>query len=163
MNDDLILAFGKKLRTAFYEKVHTYAEAIDLVDRKDLYPWHADFCSRLGVTFSHGDYSKIQEVTQKLDAAEKLFNKALSYHPDHRAYLGLGMILQRKGEYEESLKVLEEGLSRWPDSEDLNLCLGISSMNLGDFRTALDRFSMFPESRAARTYLDECNKRLRDD
>jgi len=163
MNDDLILAFGKKLRTAFYEKVHSYAEAIDLVDRKDLYPWHADFCSRLGMTFSHGDYSKIQEVKQRLETAEKLFKKALSYHPDHRAYLGLGMILQRKGEFEESLKVLEDGLSHWPDSEDLNLCLGISGMNVGDFRTALNRFLKFPESRAARTYLDECNKRLRDD
>jgi len=47
MNGDLILAFGKKLRTAFYEKVHSYAESIELVERKDLYPWHADFCSRL--------------------------------------------------------------------------------------------------------------------
>jgi len=161
MNDNLIPAFGKKLRTAFYEKVHSYAEAIDLVDRKDLYPWHADFCSRLGMTFSHGDYSKIQEVKQKLETAEKLFKKALSYHPDHRAYLGLGMINQRKGEFLESLKVLEDGLSHWPDSEDLNLCLGISTMNLGDFRAALDRFSRFPESRAARAYIEECRRALR--
>jgi len=161
MNDNLIPAFGKKLRTAFYEKVHSYAEAIDLVDRKDLYPWHADFCSRLGMTFSHGDYSKIQEVKQKLETAEKLFKKALSYHPDHRAYLGLGMINQRKGEFLESLKVLEDGLSHWPDTEDLNLCLGISTMNLGDFRAALDRFSRFPESRAARAYIEECRRALR--
>ncbi len=161
LNDDLILAFGKKLRTAFYEKVHSYAESIELVDRKDLYPWHADFCSRLGMTFSHGDYSKVQEVRQKLETAEKLFRKALGYSPDHRAYLGLGMIMQRKGEFKESAGVLEEGLSHWPDSEDLNLCLGISSMNLGDFTTALRHFSKFPESRAARAYMDECRRALR--
>jgi hypothetical protein len=48
------------------------------------------------------------------------------------------MLHQRKGEFKESVKILEEGLSHWPESEDLNLCLGISTMNLQDFRTALD-------------------------
>jgi anaerobic magnesium-protoporphyrin IX monomethyl ester cyclase len=161
MKDDLILAFGKKLRTAFHEKVHSYAEAIELVDQKDLYPWHADFCSRLGMTFSHGDYSKIQEVRKKVETAEKLFRKSLGYCPDHRAYLGLGMLRQRKGEFNESVEILKEGLSHWPESEDLNLCLGISCMNLGDFRAGLDHFSKFPKSSAARTYIDECRKRLK--
>jgi radical SAM superfamily enzyme YgiQ (UPF0313 family) len=163
MRDDLILAFGKKLRTAFYEKVHSYAESIELVERKDLYPWHADFCSRLGMTFSHGDYSRNQQVKEKAETADKLFKKALGYCPDHRAYLGLGIIRQRKGEFKESIKLLEEGLRHWPGSEDLTICLGINYMNLGDFKTALDRFSKFPKSRAARTYIDECKKRLRDD
>jgi radical SAM superfamily enzyme YgiQ (UPF0313 family) len=161
MNDDLLLAFGKKLRTSFYEKVHSYAEAVELVDREDLYPWHADFCSRLGMTFSHGDYAKIQAVREKLETAEKLFRKALSYHPDHRAYLGLGMIAQRRGEFKDSVKILEEGLRHWPESEDLTLCLGINYMNLGDFRTALDRFSRFPQSKAARAYTDECRRALK--
>jgi anaerobic magnesium-protoporphyrin IX monomethyl ester cyclase len=163
LNDDLILAFGKKLRTAFYEKVHSYAEVIELVDRKDLYPWHADFCSRLGMTFSHGDYSRMEAVKEKSETAEKLFRKSLGYGPDHRAYLGLGMIEQRRGEFKGSVQVLEAGLSHWPESEDLNLCLGISYVNLGDFRTALDRFSKFPEARAARTYIAECKRRLKDD
>ena len=161
MNDDLLLAFGKKLRAAFYEKVPSYAEAIELVDRKDLYPWHADFCSRLGMTFSHGDYSRIQGVRERAETAEKLFRKSLSYCPDHRAYLGLGIIRQRKGEFKESVEILKEGLSHWPDSEDLNLCLGISTMNLGDFKTALDLFSKFPKSRAARAYMDECQEALK--
>jgi radical SAM superfamily enzyme YgiQ (UPF0313 family) len=161
MNDDLILAFGKKLRTAFYEKVHAYAESIELVERKDLYLWHADFCSRLGMTFSHGDYSKVQEVRQKLETAEKLFRKALGYCPDHRAYLGLGMIMQRKGEFKESVEIIEEGLSHWPDSEDLNLCLGISSMNLGDFTTAMDHFSRFPKSKTANQFKAECERALK--
>jgi anaerobic magnesium-protoporphyrin IX monomethyl ester cyclase len=161
MNDDLILAFGKKLRTAFYEKVHSYAEGIELVDRRDLYPWHADFCSRLGVTFSHGDYSRVQEVRQKLETAEKLFKKALGYSPDHRAYLGLGMIEQRKRKFKESIRILEEGLRHWPESEDLTVCLGINYMNLGDFKTALDHLSKFPQSKTAIQYKEECVKALK--
>jgi tetratricopeptide (TPR) repeat protein len=113
------------------------------------------------MTFSHGDYSKVQEVRQKTETAEKLFRKSLGYCPDRRAYLGLGMIRQRKGEFNESVEILKEGLSHWPESEDLNLCLGISTMNLGDFGTALDHFSKFPNSRAARTYIDECRKGLK--
>jgi anaerobic magnesium-protoporphyrin IX monomethyl ester cyclase len=161
LNDELIFAFGKKLRTAFYERVHSYAEAIELVDQKDLFPWHADFCSRLGMTFSYGDYSKVQEVRRKVETAENLFRKALRYSPDHRAYLGLGMIKQRKSEFGESVRILEEGLSHWPESEDLNLCLGISTMNLGDFKTALEHFSRFPLSKRAAEYKEECVKALR--
>ncbi len=163
LNDELILAFGKKLRTAFYEKVHSYANSIELVDREDLYPWHADFCSRLGMTFSHGDYSRIEEVKEKFETAEKLFMKSLGYSPDHRAYLGLGMLKQRKGEFKESVRILEEGLSHWPVSEDLNLCLGVSYMNVRDFRAALDCFLRFPESKAASKYIDECSRGLKDD
>jgi len=161
MNDELILAFGKKLRTAFYEKVHSYADSIELVDRKDLYPWHADFSSRLGMTFSHGDYSRIEEVKEKFGTAEKLFMKSLGYYPDHRAYLGLGMLKQRKGEFNESVKILEEGLSHWPESEDLNLCLGVSHMNLRNFRAALDHFSKFPESKTSQKSINECRRALK--
>jgi len=161
MNDELILAFGKRLRTAFYEKVSSYAGAVELVDRKDLYPWHADFCSRLGMTFSHGDYAKIPEVQEKFETAEKLFRKALNYQPDHRAYLGLGMIKQRQREFKESVKILEAGLRHWPGSEDLAVCLGINYMNLGDFKTALNLFSNFPQSKGARAYMEECRKGLR--
>jgi len=161
MNDALILAFGKKLRTAFYERVHSYTDSIELVDRKDLYPWHADFCSRLGMTFSHGDYSRIEEVKEKFGTAEKLFLKSLGYYPDHRAYLGLGMLKQKKGEFKESVEILKEGLSHWPESEDLNLCLGVSTMNLRNFRTALDHFSKFPESKTSQKSINECRRALK--
>ena len=97
MNDELILAFGKKLRTAFYEKVHSYADSIELVDRKDLYPWHADFCSRLGMTFSHGDYSRIEEVREKLETAEKLFRKSLGYCSGSSGLPGPGHDQTEKG------------------------------------------------------------------
>jgi anaerobic magnesium-protoporphyrin IX monomethyl ester cyclase len=161
MIDEIILAFGKKLRTAFYERVHSYANSIELVDREDLYPWHADFCSRLGMTFSHGDYSRIEEVREKFETAEKLFMKSLGYSPDHRAYLGLGMLKQKKGDFKESVEILTEGLSHWSASEDLNLCLGVSLMNLRNFRAALDHFSKFPESKTSQKSLNECRRALK--
>jgi hypothetical protein len=71
------------------------------------------------------------------------------------------MLEQRKGEFKESVKILEEGLSHWPESEELNVCLGISTMNLGDFRTALDHFSKFPESEIAIQYRDQCLNALK--
>jgi len=158
--DQLILAFGKRLRTWFYEHVHAFAQAVELVDREDMYEEHADFCSRLGMTFSHGDYSKIDGIKEKEGTAEKLFRKSLAYHPNHRAYLGLGIVKQKKREYEESIKILLEGLDRFPKSEELSLCLGISYMNLREYDRALGCFSEFPHSKAATAYAAECREAM---
>jgi radical SAM superfamily enzyme YgiQ (UPF0313 family) len=155
--DELILAFGNKLRTSFYENVHCFAQSVHLLDRRELYGEHADFCSRLGMTFSHGDYSKIDAVKEKDETAEKLFARSLEYHPHHRAYLGLGIVKQKKKEHEESIRILSEGLRHFPNSEDLSLCLGISYMNIGDYKRALTCFSKFPDSKAAQAYMARCH------
>jgi len=160
LSDEKILAFGKKLRTGFYEKVHAFADAVRLIDEKELYECHADFCSRLAMTFSHGDYSKIDEVKGKEKTAEGLYRRSLAYYPNHRAYLGLGIIKQKKGEYEESIKILSKGLSFWPGSEELNLCLGLSYMNIKDYRNALAYLSNFPDSPKTRDYIAECKRAL---
>ena len=131
MTEDLILGFGRKLRTAFYENVHRFAEDIELVDREDLYELHADFLSRLGMTFSHGDYSNIPEIREKDKTAKKLFKRSLEYAPNHRAYLGLGILNQKQGDYEASVKILSEGLKIYPENEHLKQCLEISYMNAG--------------------------------
>ncbi|MBU2497500.1 MAG: radical SAM protein [Proteobacteria bacterium] len=160
LSDEKILAFGKKLRTGFYEKVHAFADAVRLIDEKELYECHADFCSRLAMTFSHGDYSKIDEVKGKEKTAEGLYRRSLAYYPNHRAYLGLGIIKQKKGEYEESIKILSKGRSFWPGSEELNLCLGLSYMNIKDYRNALAYLSNFPDSPKTRDYIAECKRAL---
>ncbi len=156
LSDELILAFGKKLREAFYENVHHFAQSVHLVDRHDLYEEHADFCSRLGMTFSHGDYSTIDSVREKEKTAEELFTRSLQYSPDHRAYLGLGILKQKNHEYRESIKILLEGLEVYPESEELTLALGISYMNLEEYVAALSCFSRFPKSAAANTYMTRC-------
>jgi tetratricopeptide (TPR) repeat protein len=162
LSDELVLAFGKKLRTDYYENIHKFVDAIHLVDRGDLYEMHADFCSRLAMTFSHGDYSKIDVIRDKDKTAEKLYRKALSYHPNHRAYLGLGIMKQKGRAFKESIEVLLEGIDCFPDSQDLNICLGLSYMNLGDHDKALEYFLRFPDSKDALHHAATCYKELGD-
>ena len=160
LSDELILAFGKKLRTEFYDNIHAFVDSIHLIDKKELYEMHSDFYSRLGMTFSHGDYSKIETIKGKNEIAEKLFHKSLSYYPNHRAYLGLGIIKQKKREYEESIRILSKGIESFPDSEDLNICLGINYMNLKDHKTALSYFLKFPDSKESMYQAARCYKEL---
>ncbi|RJR32487.1 MAG: radical SAM protein [Desulfobacteraceae bacterium] len=154
LNDRLVLDFGKKLRGAFYENVHSFAESISLVDNKELYEKHADFCSRLAMTFSHGEYSGNELVRDKEGVAERLFRKALGYGPVERAYLGLGISRQKKGEHKEAVEILSKGVENFPLSEPLHICMGISYMALGEYDNALSCFSKFPDSPQARSYME---------
>lgn len=162
LSAELILAFGKKLREDFYRNVHAFVDSIRLIDKKELYALHADFYSRLGMTFSHGDYSRIDAVWEKDKVAEKLFKKSLRYYPNHRAYLGLGIVKQRNREFEESIKILLKGIESFPDSEEMHLCLGINYMNLNEYKTALSYFLKFPDSKEAIDYIKMCHEALRD-
>ena len=160
LSDELILAFGKRLRSDYYENVHKFVEAIHLVDKEDLYEAHADFCSRLAMTFSHGDYSKIDGIRDKDSIAEKLYRKSLAYYPNHRAYLGLGIIKQKGREFRKSIKVLSDGIEVFPESKDLNTCLGLSYMNLGEYEAALTHFLKFSDSKDALYHAAACYKEL---
>lgn len=131
MSQHLILQFGRKLRTSFYENIHKFAEDIDLLDQEEFYELHADFLSRLAMTFSHGDYSGIPEIREKERTAKKLYERSLKYASNHRAYLGLGILNQKHGDYDASISILTEGLKFYPESEHLNQCLKISYMNAG--------------------------------
>ena len=160
LTKDDVLAFGKRLRTAFYENVHAFARAVRLVDKEELYGFHGDFYSRLAMTFSHGEYARIDGVREKEDTAERLYRRSLDYGPNHRAYLGLGVVKQKQGLDQEAVQVLSEGLRFFPDSEPLNVCLGISYMNLGDREGALSQFMKFPASREAKDYIAQCREAL---
>jgi len=160
LSKELILDFGKKLRTYFHENLSSFACNIELIDDKEFYKTHSDFCSRLAMTFDHGYYSQIEAVRDKEGTAEELYKKSLGYYPDHRAYLGLGIINQKSGAYEESIRIVSEGLEFFPDSEMLNICIGISHMNLGKYSTALEYFLKFKDSDQMRYYISECYKAL---
>jgi len=162
LSREMILAFGERLRRTYYGNLHHYVDTIELIDKKELYRLHADFCSRLGMTFSHGDYAEIDAVKKKEETAEKLFKTALTYCPDHRAYLGLGIIKQKNRAYEKSIGILSEGVKYFPDSESLNTCLGISYMNLGRFDKALSYLLKFPDSKGTLPYIAGCYKALGD-
>jgi len=159
---ELILAFGKKLRTSYYENLPRFAEVIELIDKKEFYEMHSDFLSRIGMTFSHGDYAGIEAIPEKEKIAEGLFKKALDYYPDHRAYLGWATIKQINQVYRASIRILTEGMEYFPDSEPLNLCQGINYMNCGEFSKALSFFLKFKDSKEAVYYIAECYKALGD-
>lgn len=156
LSQDLILAFGKRLRTEFYASLSQFVDHLELADREELYEMHADFCSRLGMTFSHGDYSKIEVIEGKEKAAETLYKKALSYFPDHRAYLGLGILKQNEERFEKAVEILLEGVKHFPDSEELNLCLGINYINLKDYDKALRCLLKLQGSREVDYHIERC-------
>lgn len=161
LTDDLVLAFGQKLRSSFYENLPGYVEDLQLVDHQDLYPFHADFLSRLGLTFSHGDYARVDQIRDRDRIAEKLYQKSLHYAPDHRAYLGLGILQQKNRQYEESIAVLERALGHFPHSVPLHTCLGLSYLNLGDYRAALSHFPEETDSEEIKSYIHICREALR--
>jgi radical SAM superfamily enzyme YgiQ (UPF0313 family) len=156
LSQDMILAFGQKLRTDYYSHLPEFADAIQLIDKEDLYESHADFLSRLAMTFSHGDYASIEAIPEKYNVAQRLYERSLSYYPNQRAYLGLGIIKQKQRKYEESVQILSEGVKHFPESEPIAMCLGISYMNLGRYEEALECFQKFPESREALQYVATC-------
>ena len=162
LSREAVISFGKILRTTYYELLPAIVEAIELIDEKEFYPMHADFFSRLGMTFDHGDYALNEDIKGKDNIAEKLYKKALNYHPDSRAYLGLGILNQKKRAYHESVQILSKGVEHFPDNEQLSLCLGISHMNLGGFETALSFFLKFQHSKQALGFIINCYNALND-
>nr|HID59829.1 radical SAM protein [Desulfobacterales bacterium] len=160
LSRDMILNFGEKLRTTYYQSLHQFVDAIHLIDKQELFEMHSDFCSRLGMTFSHGDYARIEAVKEKDKTAEKLFEKSLSYYPDHRAYLGLGILKQKRRMYRESISILSKGLEHFPNSEPLNICLGISHIGMREYRKALEYLLKFQDSKEAANYIAICYREL---
>jgi anaerobic magnesium-protoporphyrin IX monomethyl ester cyclase len=162
LSKDIILAFGQKLRSDYYSHLPEFADALELVDQHDLYKSHADFLSRLAMTFSHGDYAAIETIPLKEDVAQRLYERSLSYYPNQRAHLGLGILKQKQGKYEESVRILSEGIEHFPDSESLATCLGISYMNLGSYKEALKFFNKFIDSRDALQGAAACYRAIGD-
>lgn len=162
LSQEVVFQFGKRIRTELYENMNYFVESVNLIDKKELYEMHSDFCSRLGMTFTHGDYSKVEAIEDKDKIAEKLFAKSLSYYPNHRAYLGLGMIKQNNKEFEEAVRILSKGVELFPESEELSLCLGITYMNLRDYDTALSYLMKLQHSKEASYYIEQCHKELGD-
>lgn len=159
---EMIFAFGKKLRSDYYRRLPDFIDDIQLLDEKDLYESHADFLSRLAMTFDYGDYASIEEISGKEDVAQRLYERSLLYYPNERAYLGLGIIKQRQRKYGDSVRILSEGMKQFPDSQQLALCLGISYMNLSQYDNALECFLRFPSSQETMKYTAACYHALGD-
>ena len=153
LSREQVLAFGQRLRERFYRSLPDFAEAIQVVEQEVLFPLHGDFFSRLAMTFHQGDYARIDAIPGKLNTARRLYRRALAYHPVLRAFLGLGMLEQFAGRFDASISVLNEGLSHFPQAENLTLCLGVSYVRKGDVEQAMACFKAFPHSPQAKAYI----------
>ncbi len=146
LSQDQVIEFGGMLRTHFYGRLPEYVRSIRLADLPELYAGHADFLSRLGMTFSHGDYASIKSIPEKQVLAETLYRRSLSYEPNERAFLGLGIVLQKQGRYEESAEKLSQGLDLFPANENIAACLCVSWMNLSKYAKVVKCAQSFPFS-----------------
>ena len=160
LSQESVLAFGKKLRSEFYKELPGFVDSIDLLDEREFDEMHSDFLSRLGMTFSHGDYSKVDAINEKQKIAGKLYKESLNYCPNDRAYLGLGIIRQKETDFRGSVSVLSEGIRLFPDNEQLSICLGLSYMNLGEHAKALESLLKFGNSENAAPHIEECHRAL---
>ncbi len=160
LSEKLILDFGKKLRASYYKMLPEFADTISLIDNKQLYPMHSDFLSRLAMTFDHGEYAGIESIKGKEKIAEKLYKRSLQYCPDPRAFLGLGIAKQKSSNYKQSAKILAKGIKYFPNDQKLHLCIGISYMNLRDYKKALSYLLPFQESKEMQPYIANCYKAL---
>ncbi len=159
---ELIENFKKRLSTNFYQNLPSFVDEIDLIDNRELYPGHADFYSRLAMTFDHGEYSGVEALGDRMMIAEKLYEKSFEYQPVARAFLGMGMIRQKKKDFTGSIEALLKGIKHFPNDEQINICLGISYMNLGRFDKALSSLLKFQESIQAVNFIAACYRELND-
>ncbi len=156
---ETVKGFGEQLRNSYYAGVSQFALNVDLIDKQEMYPFHADFLSRLAMTFSHGDYAGNQKIRNSDDTAEKLYQRSLTYGPGARAYLGLGMLHQKKGQFNRAMQIIETGLDKFPADKSLNICMAVSLMNTGEFKRALVYLNKFSSHRDVEPYISACMQR----
>ena len=154
-------AMGERLRRGYHERLAAYAEAIELAPDPALAVSHADFLARLGMTFHQGDYARDPLVPDAAAIAEGLYRRSLDLFPDAAAALGLGLMLQKRRDYVQSVRVLALGLTANESHPKLAMALAVSLMNLGDFAKALAFLEPLGDDPRARHYAELCRSNMR--
>ena len=157
-----VLSFGRRLREGYLSMLPEFARKIDLIDDPELYALHADFLSRLALTFSHGDYAINPLVENNLATAVMLFERSLQYHPDHRAFWGLGLVYQHLRRFDESLAVLKRGIEHHKTSLDLRMALANSLMRLNRYPEARQCLEAIPDHPRSVELIIRCCRLMRD-
>jgi len=160
LDKEAVLEQGRMLRDGFHRLLPGFAEDIALREEPEFHPLHADFLSRLGMTFHKGDYASIAAIPGKRKTAERLYRRALTYAPDVRAFLGLGMLCQQRSDFAAAADVLELGVGHYPGDTDLQTCLAVNDMNQGDYPKALRRLQKLDETPPVRHWIDRCRSAM---
>jgi len=119
LSAEMVSHFGESLKHALNESIPDFFHSLELVDDKELFPFHASFLSRLALTLDRGDYPHVLPEGVAQDIARELYYKALEYAPDARAYWGLGLLAHTEGDDRKAEAILQEGMQMFP--EDVNL------------------------------------------
>jgi tetratricopeptide (TPR) repeat protein len=162
LSRERVLAFGRRLREGYFSRLPEYAGSIELADDPELFPLHADFLSRLALTFSHGDYATNPLIPDALQTAVALFERALEYHPDHRAFWGLGLVYQHQGRVAESIAILENGLRHHAASHEMAVALANSLIRQNRIAEARERLTPFADHGQAMELIVRCCRLMGD-
>ena len=81
LSAEQILDYGRLLREAFHRGLPGFVEALAPIDDPEFHPLHADFFSRLAMTFDQGDYARVEAIPDKPVIAESLYRRALRLSP----------------------------------------------------------------------------------
>jgi hypothetical protein len=155
-----VLGFGNALRGGFHRMLPELVGTLDLVEDEAFSSLHADFLSRLGMTFHRGEYARPEIIDNHLGIARRLYERALDYAPHPRAYLGLGMLAQEAGDFDAARGLLTQGHSRFPDDVEVAVCLAVNAMNTGRFDSALAVLTPIETDDRAGPLAAECRRRL---
>jgi radical SAM superfamily enzyme YgiQ (UPF0313 family) len=158
MDGETVRAYGRILREGFHRMLPRFAADIDLVEDPDFYPLHADFLSRLAMTFHQGDWSRSDAIPEKKRTAETLYRRALRFSPDARAFLGLGMLWQHRGDFSAAADILGQGLEHHPRDEALQTCLAVNAMQQGAYDEAMRRLQQMEETPQVREWIARCRQ-----
>jgi anaerobic magnesium-protoporphyrin IX monomethyl ester cyclase len=160
LDQEQVLAFGRRLRGTYHQWLPWMAGRIRLEDDPRLRAEQADFLSRLGLTFSHGDYAAILSADSALDTARMLFERALALYPDHRAFWGAALVHQARRDAQAAAALLKQGLTHFPRSRELNISLGIAYADQGLCKLALEHLLPYENTPEAAAHIQRCRKAL---
>jgi radical SAM superfamily enzyme YgiQ (UPF0313 family) len=160
MDQTLVRDFGRRLRNTYHQLLPQFAQQIELKKDPDLKKFQAGFLSRLGMTFSHGDYAAIDSAVDTSQVALELFSRALELYPDHRAFWAMATVYQRQGRWDKAVDSLTSGLAHFPKSEALAIGMGVSLMHTAQYRQALEYLLPHARSKQAAPYIERCRREL---
>lgn len=155
----MVKTFGERLRKTFFDHLDKFALQVKLVERKELYPEHADFLARLAMTFAFGEYSENPAVKNTWSTARILFERSLSYADDPKGYLGLGMMDMKERKFDKAVETAEKGMRLFPGDRDIAICMGVSCMNLSRFDKALVCLEKFKGTPEVDNYIQICTEK----
>jgi radical SAM superfamily enzyme YgiQ (UPF0313 family) len=160
LDETQVLAFGHRLRDTYHLWLPDMARGIIFKNDPDLKSEQADFLSRLAMTFSHGDYARIQSPASPLATARILYRQALDLGPDLRAFWGLGLTYQLQGAPEAAVQTLKQGLAHFPDSRELHITLGIAYAAQDRYEQALAHLLPYENAPEALPHIARCRMAL---